>query len=357
MEFNSSDIERLRTLVEGARTVVLTTHISPDGDAIGSTTGMARLLRDMGKDAIVVTPDQMAAYLEVIPGALELVRANSCRPNDVRRYFNHADLVLCMDYNGPSRISRVEPLLLDCKAPRVLIDHHIGPEDFCDLNFSFPLMSSTCELTAHLIKALGWWERVDLSIATCLCAGILTDTGGLQYNNNRPELYTTVGDLLAKGIDMEQLIRFMLNTKKEGSLKLEAYCLTDKLTVWPEYHAALIWVTQDELNRYGYKSGDTEGLVNKPLQIPGVVYSMFLHPRDNYIRVSMRSLGDFPVNRLCSTLFTRGGGHLNAAGAENFDTMENTIATIKASLADNVALISEHTLAIANRDPHILTNP
>lgn len=356
MEFDSKDIERFRALIDSAHTIVLTTHLSPDGDAIGSTTGFAHLLQQMGKDVLVVTPDQMAAYLEVIPGATTLVRANSCHPNEVKRWFAKADVVLCMDYNGPSRISRVQPLLMSCKAPRVLIDHHLWPEDFCDIVFSEPHLSSTCELTAHLIKALGWFDRMDYTTATCLCAGILTDTGGLQYNNNSPELYVTVADLLRNGIDIEQLTRFLLNTKKEGSMKLESFCISNKLTVWPEYHAALIWVSQEELNRYGYKSGDTEGLVNKPLQIPGVVYSMFVHPREDYIRISMRSVGDFPVNRLCSSLFTQGGGHLNAAGAENNATMEQTIQTIIASLPDNAKLISERTLQIANRDPKILAN-
>lgn len=348
MQFNSNDLASFGQLVAQAHNIVLTCHMSPDGDALGSTLGMAHVLKSMGKDVRVVTPDEAPRTLRVIPGARDMVVAWSSLGQVVERLIARADLVLCMDYNALSRLSRLEQPVRATTVPRVLIDHHKDPEQMAQVTFSFPDMSSTCELTCHLLKALGWWDAVDRTAATCLMAGIITDTGGFHYNSNDPELYMVVADLMRLGVDKDWLMRCLLDTHSAASMRLESFAIAEKMELFADAHAALIALDRDELNRFEYKKGDTEGLVNKPLAIPGVIYSCYMRQEKDYVKVSMRSLGDFPVDRLCRQYFG-GGGHLNAAGGEYHGTLQQAISTFIDALPDNNKLISPLSLKCANR--------
>ena len=184
-KFNREDLHRLKGLLNGARNVALVGHLAPDGDALGSTLGLAHVLRGMGKEARVFTPDEPPHYLRVLPGARDIM-AFSSFGEKAASWIKNADVVLCMDFNATYRVSRLQPVIENVRGKRVLIDHHEGPEHFADIEFSFPLLSSTSELTAHLLKALGWWNRVNTDAATCLMGGIITDTGGFRYNSSMP---------------------------------------------------------------------------------------------------------------------------------------------------------------------------
>ena len=346
-EINREDIQRLKGLLTSARTVALVGHLAPDGDALGSTLGMAYVLRGMGKDARVFTPDEPPHYLRVLPGARDIM-AFSSFGEKASSWIRNADVVLCMDFNATYRVSRLQPAIENVRGKRVLIDHHENPEHFADLSFSFPPLSSTSELTAHLLKALGWWNRVDTDAATCLMGGIITDTGGFRYNSSMPCLYLVVADLLGKGVNKDRLVRCLVSTTNESAMRLESYALAKKMEVFHDARAALIVLTRDELNSYGYKKGDTEGLVNRPLEIPGIVYSCYLRQEPEYVKVSMRSLADFPVNLLCSRHYG-GGGHLNAAGGEFRGTMEECIQLFKDNLQENLKLMSPAALKAADR--------
>lgn len=347
IEFNTTDIEHFRSLVEGARRVALTCHMSPDGDALGSTLAMRSLLRSMGKDARVITPDQPPRYLRVIPGARE-VMAWSSFGEMAERVIADADLVLCMDYNGLSRLSKLAPAVGNATAPRVLIDHHLYPEGFTDITFSYPEMSSTCELTYHLLNAMGWGDRIDNEVATCLMSGIITDTGGFHYNSNSPDLYRALAALMERGVDKDRLMRCLVDTHSASSMRLEAFAIAERMELFTDGHAALIVLSREDLNRFEYKKGDTEGLVNKPLAIPGIIYSCYMRQEKDYIKVSMRSVADFPVNTLCSE-FYNGGGHLNAAGGEFYGTIDEATRIFRENIENNSRLISQAALDYANR--------
>lgn len=347
MKFNPQSVSRFKDLVGGAYRVALTCHMSPDGDAMGSTLAMAHLLRGMGKDARVITPDEPPHTLRVLPDCRRVMAWSSFGAK-VETWLQRADLIICLDFNALKRLSRLEPFVASAPSPKVLIDHHIGPEDFADVTFSYPDASSTCYLLASLIDACGWWEEVTEDVATCLMGGILTDTGGLQYNASDPGLYVMTGRLLEKGVDKDWLVRCLINTSSETAMKLESFAIAERMTVYDDAHCAIVTLDREDLNRFSYRKGDTEGLVNKPLQIPGVVYSVYLREEKDYIKVSMRSLGDYPVNRLCSELFG-GGGHRNAAGGEFPGTMQQAVEILKANFDNNKELISEEALHWANR--------
>ena len=347
VKFNTADVDALRRLLEKAHSIMLTCHMSPDGDALGSTLAMRSLLRAMGKDARVITPDEPPRYLRVIPGA-RTVMAWSSFGSRVESLIAGADLVLCMDYNGLNRLSRLGPSVGATAAPRVLIDHHKDPEAFTALSFSFPEMSSTCELTYHLIAAMGWEHRIDREVATCLMSGIITDTGGFHYNSNSPELYRVLASLMERDVDKDRLMRCLVDTHSAASMRLEAHAIAERMELFADDHAALLVLEKEDLDRFGYKKGDTEGLVNKPLAIPGIIYSCYMRQEKDYVKVSMRSLADFPVDRLCRE-FYGGGGHLNAAGGEFRGTMDEAVRIFRESLPANRALISEEALAYADR--------
>lgn len=347
IEFNSTDIQQLRQLLEGAHRIVLTCHMSPDGDALGSTLAMRSLLRSMGKDARVITPDQPPRYLRVIPGAKE-VMAWSSFGEIAERFIADADLVVCMDFNALSRLSKLADIIGATSAPRVLIDHHLHPENFAAPIFSFPGMSSTCELTYHVLNALGWEDKIDTEVATCLMSGIITDTGGFHYNSNNSDLYRVLAALLDRGVNKDWLMRCLVDTHSEASMRLESFAIAERMELFADGHAALITLSRDDLNKYNYKKGDTEGLVNKPLAIPGIIYSCYLREEAEYIKVSMRSVADFPVNTLCSRHYC-GGGHLNAAGGEFRGTLEEAARIFRDSIAENIQLISQTALDYANR--------
>ena len=283
-------IKKLARLIDGARRIVITTHLSPDGDAMGSSLAFARVLSNMGKDVAVIVPDQPLQQLMFLPGAKDVI-VGSRYPDFASSLFARADLIICLDFNELRRIDRLAPYVEASKADKVMIDHHLHPGDFAD-------------------------------------------TGNFAYNANDPDAYIIEAELVRKGVDKVELYNRLLNTVSENCLRLTSYALLERMEVFADMHAALICLTRDELNRFHYVKGDTEGLVNRPLAIPGIVYSAFLREEDGYVKVSMRSLGDFPVNRLCNDHFG-GGGHLNAAGGEFPGTLDECAALFRSMLSEN----------------------
>lgn len=312
--FDNKDIRKLRGLIEGAQNIVLTCHVRPDGDAVGCTLGLSHLLSSLGKHTAVVTPDMPPRSLNFLPGMKDLVPATKY-PDYATKLIDGADLIFCCDFNTPSRQDALAPAITGSKAKKVMVDHHEGPDSFCDLTFSFPEMSSASELAFRLIAALGLYGEMDRDAATCICTGIITDTRNFSVNCSNPETYEILMRLLEKGVDKPTIVRQALELVSYDSLRLQAYALNDKLEVFPQHHAAVITITLDEQKRFGYERGDSEELVNIPLKIRGVVYSFFLREEEGMVKVSARSVDGFPVNRICSKYFS-GGGHIMAAGGE-----------------------------------------
>ena len=301
----------LRELIKESNRVVLTCHVRPDGDAIGSTLGLYHLLRALGKEATVVVPDKAPANLSFMPGF-----------KDIAVYTNHkefcehtvenCDLILCCDFNKPNRQDALAPLIQGATAKKVLIDHHTEPDSFTTLTFSYPRMSSTCELVFRIIAAMGLYDKVDTDCATCLLTGIITDTRNFTVNVNYPDLYDILMRLLEKDVDKAMIVKEATISRSLNSLKLEAYAIANKMEVFPEHKCAIITLDSEELKKFSYEKGDTEGLVNKPLEVRGMVYSIFLREDPDCIKVSARSTDNFPVSEICKELFG-GGGHVQAA--------------------------------------------
>ena len=319
-----------RRLIEESHKKVLTCHVRPDGDAIGSTLGLWHLLRSLGKEATVVVPDKAPANLSFLPGFKEIA-VYTCHDEYVRSTVAEADLIVCCDFNTPSRQDALAPVIQNAHCRKVLVDHHQEPDAFADLMISYPDMSSTCELCFRLIAGMGFFGEVNLDCATCLLTGIITDTRNFTVNIKHPDIYEILMRLLEKGVDKEKIVKDALNTRSYWSLRLEAFAISERLRIFPAHKAALITLSKDDLERFHYEKGDTEGLVNRPLEIKGVIYSIFMREDADCVKVSARSIGKFPVSEICKDLYG-GGGHLQAAGGEFYGSLSDC----EALLIDNM---------------------
>lgn len=308
-------IQQLKALLDSAKSVSIVCHMTPDGDALGSSLFLCRVMRNSGRKATVLVPDQPPANLMFLPGADEIVVA-SCHPERARRALVDSDLTFCLDFNDLKRIDRLAPMVEQSGTPRIVVDHHLNPAIEAEVVISHPEKSSTSALIFEVIDQLGMADRVDVEAAECCCAGMMTDTGNFSYNSCDPALYLTMARLVEIGVDKDRLYKLLFNTNSLERVRLMGYGQCYKLDLLNAGRGALITLSLDELRQFHYQKGDTEGLVNVPLSIPGVVYSVYLREDEpQFVKVSMRSKGQFSVKHLCEKYFG-GGGHLNAAGGE-----------------------------------------
>ena len=325
-------LERIRMAIDSAQRIAITCHKSPDGDALGSTLALCHVLRRMGKEATVVTPDMAPKSLEFVPGVRELVVFTKHEMR-ARNVLEQAQLIFCLDYNSLSRIDRLGEVMAPLKARRILIDHHLNPDNDFDVMVSFPEASSTCELVFRVLMQMGLLRLLDRHAASCLYVGMTTDTGGFAYSCDNPEFYEIMASIMRRRIDRITLYNKAMNTFSADSLRLQGYAMSQKMELYPEQGAALIVLNKEELERFNYSRGDTETLVNKPLAIPEIYWSMFLREDADKIKVSCRSQGDFSVSDICTRYFG-GGGHLNAAGGDFSGTIDEAVAIFHQILSD-----------------------
>lgn len=311
----------LQSLIKESENVVLTCHVRPDGDAIGSTLGLYHLLHNLGKNPRGVVPDMMPKNLSFLPGYNDIL-VYSIQPEECKKYVDKADLIICCDFNGWKRLDNLSPLIKEATCKKVLIDHHQDPSVFSDIVFSFPEMSSTCELVFRIICAIDMESKIDSVTAECLLTGIITDTRNFTVNCSNPEIYEVLIRLLKKDVDKNKIVKEALNTRSLDSFKLENFALSNKLEIFPLHRAALVTLSAKEIDAFNYQRGDTEGLVNRPLEIQGIIYSIFMREDKDCIKVSSRSIKDFPVSEICARLFN-GGGHRQAAGGEFYGSLED----------------------------------
>ncbi len=304
-----------KDLIMKANDIVITAHVSPDGDAVGSTLAMCHYLSAMGKKATVVLPNAFPAFFKWMPGAREIVVFKDNRRNAINA-INQADLIICQDFNELKRLGEegMPAVVRATKCKKLMIDHHLNPEPFADVTISYPQMSSACELLYRVMQIWNGGLLVDVNVAMCIYTGMMTDTGAFSYNSNDPDIYYIIAELIKAGIDKDEIHRNVFNNYTADRYRMMGYALT-KMEIIPEYGTSIITMSRAELNSFNYRKGDTEGFVNMPLSIKGVFFSAFLKEEDNLIKVSLRSQGDFPCNIVASENFG-GGGHLNASGGE-----------------------------------------
>ncbi len=332
--FFKEEIERLREIIADGHLFVLTCHAGPDGDALGSTLGMAHYLMALGKEAIIIVPDAFPDFLAWMPGAQEIVRFDKHREK-AELMIAMADVVFAMDYNALNRVDDMGPMIAKSKAKKILVDHHLQPDNFCTLGFSFPQLSSTCEVVFRLIHAMEGYELLTKGACECIYTGMMTDTGCFSYGPCTQEVYLIISMLMQKEINKDRIYNKVYNNYSEGRLRLMGYVLYEKMRVFPEHHTALITLSREEMARFNFNKGDSEGLVNIPLQMKGIYFSAFLREdtEKELIRVSLRSQGTFPCNKFAAKYFN-GGGHLNASGGQHGGTLQEAVEIFEKALEE-----------------------
>lgn len=325
-------LQKFKELTESCSVPVITCHISPDGDAAGSNLALYFLLSKLGKSAKVVTPDSVPEDLAFLPG-YEAITSFTKEPEKAEKAIAAADMIYCLDFNGLKRLGGMADLIRNSTATKIMVDHHIKPESFCDLTISMPEMTSTCELLYRILHEGGYLHLADRHIATCIYTGMMTDTGNFSYNSNKAELYLIVAGLVKKGVDKDRIYKLTFGTSSETRLRLNSYAIAEKMQLFPSHKASLTILDRQDLKKFNYQVGDTETLANMPLAIPEVIWSTFFREEKGYVKVSMRSEGDFPVNTLCARYFN-GGGHANAAGGEFHGSLEDAVETYHRILTD-----------------------
>lgn len=302
--------------------IVVTTHQGPDGDAMGASLALYHFLKKQGHDVHVVTPNDYPDFLQWLP-------SNSAVINYMRQkapaeaLIEEAEFIFHVDYNHLRRSADMARALYRSKAVRVLIDHHLDPELPAKYVFSEIESSSTCELLYLIMQQWGA-GLIDRTIATCIYTGIMTDTGCFCYRNAGVQTFTVVAELMKYGIDRTGIYDSVYDNYSENRMRLMGYCLNVKMEVFPEYSAALISLNLDEQQQYAFVVGDSEGFVNLPLSVKGVRFAAFFLEKEDKIKISFRSKGNFSVNDFSKKHFG-GGGHLNAAGGDAKSSLAETV--------------------------------
>jgi len=313
----------LAWMVGNVKKIVVITHANPDGDALGSSLGLHSVLQQAGFQSTVIYPTD---FPHLVPGMKDYSEwmVYEQHEKEAGRILEEADLLFFLDFNDPKRVGKLKKKLDTLVKPVVLIDHHPQPVIGTPYLFSDTQVSSTAELVYDFVVKMGWGTYLDQQGATALLTGIIADTASFSHNARRSELYRAVSELVALGADQLEIQKALFNTNSAERLRLLGYALSEKMVIFPQYHAAYISLTREELKRFNFKIGDTEGFVNYPLSIEGIVFSTFFMENEEKIKISFRSTGGFAANEF-SALHFGGGGHHNAAGGESRQSLQEAI--------------------------------
>ncbi|MDR0428159.1 MAG: bifunctional oligoribonuclease/PAP phosphatase NrnA [Dysgonamonadaceae bacterium] len=327
---SESIIQKAEKYLNKANKIVIISHVSPDGDALGSSLGLYHFLLELGKSVNVLVPNNFPQFLNWMKGVKDVTIGNKHDASS-KELIEAAELLFCLDFNALKRTDQLASYIEKSRAKKIMIDHHPFPDNFADLIISHPEISSTSELIFRFICQLGMFDLINRDAAECIYTGMMTDTGAFTFNSNSSQIYFIIGELLEKGIDKDAIYDKVYNNYSESRIRLQGYVLYEKMRLFNEYKTSLITLSAAEQQVFQWQQGDTEGFVNIPLSIENVVFSAFIREETNKIRISFRSKGNFPTNQFASEIF-HGGGHLNASGAEFSGSLDEAIDLFEQSL-------------------------
>ncbi|MDQ7040606.1 MAG: bifunctional oligoribonuclease/PAP phosphatase NrnA [Rhodothermus sp.] len=289
---------------------VLTTHVKPDGDAIGSQLALGRLLQKMGREVYLINSDPPPSNLAWMPDIdqIEVFRGTLTQ----RERIDQADVICVLDTNALDRLGDLASAVEASQARKLLIDHHTAPEDWFDLQYVRDTASSTGELVYELVRAIDP-NLIDRELATALYVAIMTDTGSFRFNTVTPVVHRMVADLLERGqLSTESIHSAIFDTRTPESMRLLGLALRN-LQLRYDGQVAYMVLSRRMFNETGASTEDTEGFINHLLSIRGVRVALLFTEIEKGVKISFRSKGDYHVNAWARAF--GGGGHRNAAGA------------------------------------------
>ncbi|MBU2915292.1 DHH family phosphoesterase [Reichenbachiella agariperforans] len=307
--------------------IVITTHVKPDADALGSSLGLAGYLLKRGHQVCVITPTDYPEFLNWMDGN-EDVMIFEGNEEKAQYLVENADLVFCLDFSSLSRIGALGELVRQSEAEKVLIDHHLNPETFAQYVLWSTEAAATAELVFDLIEMLDDVEKITKGMAEALYAGLMTDTGNFKLPATTPHVHNIVAALMELGADVSKVSHCVYDDNSLDRMKMLGFALSERLEVIEGSTVAFFYLTLEDKKRFNYQTGDSEGLVNYGLAVKGVNVSAIFIEEEKNVKISFRSFGDIPVNEISRKYFN-GGGHKNAAGGASFDDLQTTINKFK----------------------------
>ncbi|VXC21082.1 DHH family phosphoesterase [Flavobacterium sp. 9AF] len=331
--FSSKEISELKSLLSSPKKITIISHRNPDGDAMGSSLGLLHFLIQLNHQVTFISPNEYPDFLEWLPKANETVIFER-EYDKALPILQNSDYIFTLDFNALHRTGdAMQKTLEKLSNTMIMIDHHQLPDTYSKYTFSDVNYGSTCQMIYDFINILGYNHLINKEIATCLYTGIVTDSGSFRFPKTTPETHQCVADLISRGINNSEIHNLLFDNSSYERLQLLGKALQN-LKVLPEFNASYITLSQEELNQYSYKKGDTEGIVNYGLSIKGIIVTAIFieNKEEGIIKISFRSQGNFDVNEFARKHFN-GGGHINAAGGKSFLSLEETVNQFIAILA------------------------
>ena len=314
----------VKELLGSPKRIIIIPHKNPDADALGSSLGLRGYLIKRGHNVTVISPSDYPKFLDWMEGNESVEIFSSKKEKSFQKMIDGADIVFCLDFNSLARIDDLGKMVSKSNASKFLIDHHLDPDCFADFAFASTEASATAELIYEFIIKMGDRELIDASMAESLYAGIMTDTGQFKHRNTNQNVHYVTANLMELGADTAKVGSLIYDTNSYDRLKFLGFALSQRLTYLKEYHTAYIAISSEDLRSFNSKTGDTEGLVNYALSLEGVVLGILISEKEDGVRLSLRSKGDFSVNEFAKKFFN-GGGHKNAAGGTSDLSFEDTV--------------------------------
>ena len=321
---NEVDIQAIKTVLQTPKNIVIIPHKNPDSDAIGSTLALWHYLKNKGQEAIIIAPNDYPDFLKWMPGETEILKFDA-KKEEAKKYIEDANVIFTLDFNDLSRIGEMQAVVAKSEATFIMIDHHQQPADYATYMYSDTRMSSTCEMVYNFICFLGDENEITAEMASCMYSGIMTDTGSFRFSATTSTTHRVIASLMDKGAKNNEIHNAIYDTNSPSKLQLLG-CALKNLVVLEAYNTVYITLSKLELLQHDFRKGDTEGFVNYGLSLKGIKFAAIFieNLQEPYIKMSLRSKGDFSVNEFARAHFN-GGGHTNAAGGRSDDSMENTV--------------------------------
>jgi phosphoesterase RecJ-like protein len=326
-------ISEIKELLATPQKIVITTHHKPDGDAMGSSLGLYAYLIQLGHHVKVITPTDYPQFLHWLPNNSDVIIYTD-ETQHAAELVQEAALIFCLDFNTLSRINDLGELVRASSAYKIMIDHHLEPEDFDDYrHWSINACAAAQLVYDFIVNELNDGAMMNKDIATCLYTGIMTDSGSFRFESATSSVYRIAADLIDAGAEHWRIHQLVYDNATEERLRFLGHCISNKLEILREYNTAIISVSKEELNQFKIVTGDTEGIVNYALSINGIKLAAFIIERTDKVKLSLRSTGDFPANEICKKYFD-GGGHRNAAGGASSKDLATTVSDFKEILKE-----------------------
>jgi phosphoesterase RecJ-like protein len=283
------------------------------------------MLKIMKKNSVVISPNKAPDFLDWTAGYDNIIYYDS-NEIECKESLLSSDLIFTLDFNDLNRIGELSEFVKKSNSKIVMIDHHQSPKEYADIVFSEPETGSTCELLYEIFLSLGFENKLDKDISSCLYLGMMTDTGSFQYSSVTSRTHEIISNLFNKKIDHNLIYNKVYNDSSSSRLKVLGSAL-NSLNHIKELNTAYMLIKRKDLEKFSYKKGDSEGIVNYGLSLKGVIFcAIFIEDinNDNNVKISFRSIGTFPCNEYAGKHFS-GGGHVNASGGRYEGNAENAI--------------------------------